>query len=286
MEEQIRELFEARYSNLDRGITGHDFSTHQDGSYVNDDTSTAFSWFKEGAALSANHIGYGNEMAKYQPCGCVICTCEHETQCQGCGAKNCGTHAVGDIPNPVFKAQRPVKQKSKDTCSDCGQAWDLHDFGAPKPDCPSPAQEQDTQTDSDTARHNEWLSRMGKLSAQTQEPVSKTPNDDHVICPNCAHDFRAIPVNVQKLMIDAGFEPPFIEPVKQESWISVEDRLPEGDRFVDVFVKSRSNLSYGTRFTEFRFINGKFDLSSMPSACYVSHWMPLPLPPAQVNTSK
>ena len=24
-----------------------------------------------------------------------------------------------------------------------------------------------------------------------------TPNNDHVICPNCAHQFRAIPVNVQ-----------------------------------------------------------------------------------------
>ena len=31
-------------------------------------------------------------LTKYQPCGCVICTCEHETQCQGCGAKYCVTH--------------------------------------------------------------------------------------------------------------------------------------------------------------------------------------------------
>lgn len=36
------------------------------------------------------------ELAKYQPCGCVICTCEHETQCQGCGAKYCVTHRKGD----------------------------------------------------------------------------------------------------------------------------------------------------------------------------------------------
>lgn len=41
-------------------------------------------------------------LAKHQPCGCVICTCEHETQCQGCGAKNCGTHAVGQMPNPAY----------------------------------------------------------------------------------------------------------------------------------------------------------------------------------------
>lgn len=36
-------------------------------------------------------------LAKYQPCGCVICTCEHETQCQGCGAKHCGTHPIGQL---------------------------------------------------------------------------------------------------------------------------------------------------------------------------------------------
>ena len=26
------------------------------------------------------------------------------------------------------------------------------------------------------------------------------PNNDEVICPNCTHQFRAIPVNVQKLL--------------------------------------------------------------------------------------
>lgn len=37
------------------------------------------------------------------------------------------------------------------------------------------------------------------------EPVSA----DHVICPACCNQFRAIPVNVQKLMLDTGFKPPF-----------------------------------------------------------------------------
>ena len=32
-------------------------------------------------------------LAKHQPCGCVICTCEDEQQCQGCGAKHCGNRA-------------------------------------------------------------------------------------------------------------------------------------------------------------------------------------------------
>lgn len=43
------------------------------------------------------------------------------------------------------------------------------------------------------------------------EPVAR-PDDNKVICPACVHQFRAIPVNVQKLMIDAGFEPPFYQP--------------------------------------------------------------------------
>lgn len=35
-------------------------------------------------------------------------------------------------------------------------------------------------------------------------------NDEEVICPACCAQFRAIPVNVQRLMLDAGFEPPFV----------------------------------------------------------------------------
>src|SRR3990167_4780706 len=30
-------------------------------------------------------------LARNQPCGCIICSCEDEVQCHGCGAKNCGT---------------------------------------------------------------------------------------------------------------------------------------------------------------------------------------------------
>lgn len=39
---------------------------------------------------------------KYQSCGCVICTCENDEQCQGCGAKHCGTHPLGEIPHPIY----------------------------------------------------------------------------------------------------------------------------------------------------------------------------------------
>lgn len=47
------------------------------------------------------------ELAKYQPCGCVICTCEHETRCQGCGAHHCGTHPVGQFPEPAYQQPAP-----------------------------------------------------------------------------------------------------------------------------------------------------------------------------------
>lgn len=48
------------------------------------------------------------QLARYQPCGCVVCICENVNQCQGCGAKNCGTHPVGQIPNPIYK--EPAEQ--------------------------------------------------------------------------------------------------------------------------------------------------------------------------------
>ena len=34
--------------------------------------------------------------ARRQPCGCVLCVCEDEIQCQGCGAVSCGTHPSSD----------------------------------------------------------------------------------------------------------------------------------------------------------------------------------------------
>ena len=48
--------------------------------------------------------------------------------------------------------------------------------------------------------------------AQVQVDTSK------VICPSCVHQFRAIPQDVQRLMLDAGFEPPFTaQPAQRDS---------------------------------------------------------------------
>lgn len=71
--------------------------------------------------------------------------------------------------------------------------------------------------------HDDSIEEVRKLS-QEWKPLfvaagaapTKEPNNDEVICPACVHQFRAIPVNVQKLMLDAGFEPPFTEAPKQE----------------------------------------------------------------------
>jgi hypothetical protein len=54
-----------------------------------------------------------------------------------------------------------------------------------------------------------------------QEPVA---DSDKVICPACCHQFRAIPGNVQRLMLDAGFEPPFTTPPAQPAaWVDLTD---------------------------------------------------------------
>ena len=53
-------------------------------------------------------------------------------------------------------------------------------------------------------------------SFEQPQPKQSEPNNDEVICPNCCTQFRAIPVNVQQLMLAAGFEPPFTAPPLRE----------------------------------------------------------------------
>jgi len=59
-----------------------------------------------GEALTATQQAAQKRVfAKHQPCGCVVCTCEDDERCHGCGARNCGGHAVGEFPNPVYADQ-------------------------------------------------------------------------------------------------------------------------------------------------------------------------------------
>lgn len=48
------------------------------------------------------------------------------------------------------------------------------------------------------------------IAAQPTQAEPVLPNNEHVICPGCAHQFRAIPVQVQQLLLSAGHEPPFL----------------------------------------------------------------------------
>ena len=63
-----------------------------------------------------------------------------------------------------------------------------------------------------------------------------TPNNDEVICPNCVHQFRAIPQNVQQLMLDAGFKPPFTTPPQRKPMI---DEQKNSERYL--FLRNNAN---------------------------------------------
>lgn len=64
--------------------------------------------------------------------------------------------------------------------------------------------------------------REGKSTRAQQVAVPQQPNNDEVICPSCCTQFRAIPVNVQRLILDAGFEPPFVA-VPQPAYVPLSD---------------------------------------------------------------
>ena len=44
----------------------------------------------EQAFLALTAVLADEELARVQPCGCVVCYCENQERCLGCGAKKCG----------------------------------------------------------------------------------------------------------------------------------------------------------------------------------------------------
>lgn len=54
---------------------------------------------------------------------------------------------------------------------------------------------------------------------------------------------------------------------------------PEHDCFVDVYLRSTHNSTYGERQTDIRFDGEKFHHKQGYSCVFVSHWMPIPAPP-------
>ena len=68
------------------------------------------------------------------------------------------------------------------------------------------------------------IAALESAIAQPVQPIK--PNDNEVICPACCHQFRAIPQGVQRLMLDAGFEPPFTKP-EQPAPHNLQKRLAD-----------------------------------------------------------
>lgn len=147
-------------------------------------------------------------LARYQPCGCQVCVCENEDQCQGCGAKNCGSHPVGEIPNPVFEALavlsarvpvavKPLRWKNTDErkrlgcpdeATDCfGGKWSRW-FIDGKQYFKSPGERSGKQGDADdcyTARIHSALSEIPTgLTKPQATPVPNTSTDE------MAHDLE------------------------------------------------------------------------------------------------
>jgi len=69
--------------------------------------------------------------------------------------------------------------------------------------------------------HSAVLQNLRTALEQQAEPVA---DGNKVICPACCHQFRAIPTSVQTLMLNAGFEPPFVTPpAAQRPWQGLTD---------------------------------------------------------------
>jgi len=54
-------------------------------------------------------------LKRIQPCGCILCICETEDQCNGCGATSCKKHAnsiasIADDPTAVWEDHPLVRQ--------------------------------------------------------------------------------------------------------------------------------------------------------------------------------
>ena len=54
-----------------------------------------------------------NILARNQPCGCVVCSCEDEVQCHGCGASNCGTKECVFKYHPENKVYTAVQKAGR-----------------------------------------------------------------------------------------------------------------------------------------------------------------------------
>lgn len=207
-----------------------------------------------------DHIGDGNELAKHQPCGCVICTCEHETQCQGCGAKHCGAHDVGDIPNPVYLQSQAQQEPEK--CKQCGVRVDNGHCLGDIWNCSA----MQSQAQQPTKSPPEWEKNVSRMWQCVRKHDCDIPSDDLDL--------------MRQILLQSQ--------AQQSQWISVDERLPETDDYVFVYLpnnnylkvdvdcwqmQKESPLSFSSQTVD---IGMGWDDNDFED---VSHWMPLPPAP-------
>lgn len=61
-----------------------------------------------------------------------------------------------------------------------------------------------------------WMALPAAPGTPPASAQDTKPDDTAVICPGCAHQFRAIPVQIQALLTRAGYKPPFLDASAQD----------------------------------------------------------------------
>lgn len=97
-------------------------------------------------------------------------------------------------------------ERSKWICTGCG-ATELKER-APPGYIPEGWQRLTELTALCPACVKQWLPREEESMDKKPMPNAE-PDNTQVICPKCCHQFRAIPVQVQDLLLAAGYTPPF-----------------------------------------------------------------------------
>jgi hypothetical protein len=90
---------------------------------------------------------------RVRPCGCVVCVCNDDNKCRGCGAKSCATHA----------------SPPRDRCEVCGgSGWYGGTRGYPAYPCPTCTKETPCESGSGS-------SAASSATSSPQKPASQSP---------------------------------------------------------------------------------------------------------------
>jgi hypothetical protein len=71
------------------------------------------------------------------------------------------------------------------------------------------------------------------------------PNNEEVICPHCAYQFRAIPVQVQGLLTAAGYEPPYLAAPTPQGVALTDEQIDALLRAIDDIARKHDHYDYG-----------------------------------------